>query len=131
MEHSNQVREFCLTNNGIQLRDVFVGTGGVLTGAARVNQEAKEKAEAMERSQEIERKQRDIERKKTVIEAQIAALRTGFEAEKDELERSIAREKLHQEILVEESKEMARTRKADDLSPKKGSATKSGKGGRR
>jgi circadian clock protein KaiC len=131
MEHSNQVREFCLTNNGIQLRDVFVGTGGVLTGAARVNQEAKEKAEAMERSQEIERKQRDIERKKSVIEAQITVLRAGFEAERDELERSISREKLHQEILAEESLEMARTRQADDISPKKGNAGKTGKGGRR
>jgi circadian clock protein KaiC len=130
MDHSNQVREFCLSDTGIQLRDVYVGTGGVLTGAARVAQEAREKAEAMERSQEIERKQRDIERKKTVIEAQIAALRTGFEAERDELERSIAREELHQETLAAESKEMARTRQADDISPKKGNATKTGKGGR-
>jgi circadian clock protein KaiC len=132
MEHSNQVREFCLSDNGIQLRDVYVGSGGVLTGAARVAQEAKEKAEAMERSQEIERKQRDIERKKTVIEAQIAALRTSFDVEKDELERSIAREKLHQDILAEETQEMARSRKADELTTTiKGNAAKSGKGGRR
>jgi circadian clock protein KaiC len=131
MEHSNQVREFCLSDNGIQLRDVYVGSGGVLTGAARDAQEAREKAEALERSQEIARKQRDIERKKTVIEAQITALRTGFEAEKDELERSIGREKLRQETLVEESRAMARTRQADDSSPQKGNAAKSGKGGRR
>ena len=129
MEHSNQVREFCLTDNGIQLRDVYVGTGGVLTGAARVAQEAKEKAEAMERSQEIQRKQRDIERKKTVIEAQIAALRAGFEAEKDELERSIDREKLHQEILAEETREMARTRQADQLPSQKRILAKTRKGG--
>ncbi len=131
MEHSNQVREFSLTDNGIQLRDVYVGTGGVLTGAARVNQEAREKAEAMERGQEIERKQRDIERKKAVIEAQITALRTGFEAERDELERAIANEKLHQEVLAKESQEMARTRKADVTTSQKGSAAKTRKGGRR
>jgi len=131
MEHSNQVREFTLSDNGIQLWDVYVGTGGVLTGAARVAQEAREKAEAMERSQEIERKQHDIERKKSVIEAQITALRAGFESERDELERSISREKLHQEILAEESKEMARTRKADKLPAQKGSATKPVKGGRK
>jgi circadian clock protein KaiC len=131
MEHSNQIREFCLTDNGIQLRDVYVGAGGVLTGAARVAQEAKEKAEALERGQEIERKQRDIERKKTVIEAQIAALRTSFDAEKDELERSIAREKLHQVILAEEIQEMARTRQADELPSPKGNLAKTKKGGRR
>jgi len=131
MEHSNQVREFILSSNGVQLRDVYVGTGGVLTGSARVAQEAKEKAEAMDRTQEIERKQRDIERKKAVIEAQIAALRTGFEAEKDELERSIAREKLHQEILVEETKTMAQTRKADESPSTKASTPKTAKSGKR
>jgi circadian clock protein KaiC len=130
MAHSNQVREFCLSDNGIQLRDVYIGAGGVLTGAARVSQEAREKVDALDRNQEIARKQRDIERKKSVIEAQIAALRTGFEAEKDELERAIAREKLHQEILSEETLEMARTRKADKLSLEKSYVEKPGKGGR-
>jgi circadian clock protein KaiC len=80
MAHSNQEREFSLTDNGIQLRDVYIGTGGVLTGAGRVAQEAREKVETLERSQEIERKQRVIERKKAVLEAQIVALRVGFEA---------------------------------------------------
>jgi circadian clock protein KaiC len=131
MEHSNQVREFTLSDTGIQLRDVYVGSGGVLTGAARVAQEAREKAESMERSQEIERKQRDIERKKSVIEAQITVLRAGFEAERDELERSISREKLHQEIIFAESREMARTRQADELPSVKGKAAKPGKRGRR
>jgi circadian clock protein KaiC len=131
MEHSNQVREFSLSDNGILLRNVYVGSGEVLTGAARVAQEAREKAEAMERSQEIERKQRDIERKRGVVEAQITALRAGFEAEREELERSVARERLHQEILTEESREMARTRQADELLPIKGKALKVGKGGRR
>jgi circadian clock protein KaiC len=81
MEHSNQVREYLLTSNGAQLRDVYIGSGGVLTGAARVTQEAREKTEVLERNQEIERKQRDIERKKAVIEAQITALRCTFEAQ--------------------------------------------------
>jgi circadian clock protein KaiC len=127
MEHSNQVREYRLTDTGAILQDVYVGPGGVLTGAGRVAQEAREKAETLERNQEIERKQRDIERKKSVIEAQIEALRTSFEAEKDDLERAIAREKLHQEVLSEESQAMARSRKADAQPAKKGSAVKTGK----
>jgi circadian clock protein KaiC len=127
MEHSNQVREYRLSDNGAILQDVYVGPGGVLTGAGRVAQEAREKAETLERNQEIERKQRDIERKKSVIEAQIEALRTNFEAEKDELERAIAREKLHQELLAEESQAMARSRKADEQPPQKGSTIKTGK----
>lgn len=130
MEHSNQVREFCLSGDRIQLRDVYVGPGGLLTGSARVTQEAREKAEALLRSQEIERKQRDIERKRAVIEAQIMALRTGFEAERDELERSIASEKILQGLLAEETEAMARTRKADELPTGKQSEAGRGKGRR-
>jgi circadian clock protein KaiC len=129
MEHSNQIREFCLTDDGAKLEDVYVGSGGVLTGSARVAQEARQKSENLVRSQELERKQRDIERKKAVIEAQILVLRTGFEAEQDELERSIAREKLHQEVLTEETQAMALTRKSDELSFLKGNAAKTGKRG--
>jgi circadian clock protein KaiC len=127
MEHSNQVREYRLSDNGAILQDVYVGPGGVLTGAGRVAQEAREKAETLERNQEIERKQRDIERKKSVIEAQIEALRTNFEAEKDDLERAIAREKMHQEVLAEETQAMARSRKADEQPAKKGNTIKAGK----
>jgi circadian clock protein KaiC len=129
MEHSNQIREFWLTDNGAKLEDVYVGSGGVLTGSARVAQESRQKSENLVRRQELERKQRDMERKKAVIEAQIVVLRTSFEAEKDELERSIAREKLHQEVLAEETQAMARTRKSDKPPSIKGNTAKAGKRG--
>lgn len=129
MEHSNQVREFCLTDKGIQLRDVYIGPGGVLTGAGRAAQEARERVESLERSQAIEAKQLDIEHKKAVIEAQIAALRTGFEAEKKDLERAIAREKQNQEVLAQETQEMARTRRSDELPLLKANVIKTGKRG--
>jgi circadian clock protein KaiC len=131
MEHSNQVREFLLTSNGAQLQDVYIGAGGVLTGTARVSQEAREKEEMLERGQEIERKQRDIGRKKAVIEAQITALRTGFEAEKEDLEQSIAREKLHQEVLVDATRTMARARSSDELPFQDKTTITTGKRGQR
>lgn len=130
MEHSSQIREFCLTDNGAQLVDVYIGSGGVLTGSARVVQEARQKSEILVRRQELERKQRDIERKKSVIEAQIVVLRTGFEAEKDELERSIDKERLYQEVLTEETQAIALARQSDKLPPIKGNAAKTGKRGR-
>ncbi len=113
MQHSNQVREFCLSGNGIELRDVYVGSGAVFTGSARVTQETKERAMALQRSLEIERKHREIARKQALFEAQITALRTQFEIEKDDLEREIANEKLHQETFADNAREMARIRKAD------------------
>lgn len=118
MQHSNQVREFCLSDNGAKLQDVYVGPGGVLTGSGRSAQESREKAEALERRQEIECKQRELERKKALVEAQITALRIGFESERDELERAISRGNLHRDVFIEDALAMGRAREADASPPK-------------
>jgi len=89
MPHSNQIREFTLTNQGAQLRDVYTGVAGVLTGTARIAQEARESAETLARQQEIERKRRELESKHRAMEAQIASLRAAFAAESREIEKSI------------------------------------------
>ena len=49
MAHSNQIREFLLTSQGIELADVYVGPQGVLTGSARQAQEAKERSDGTAR----------------------------------------------------------------------------------
>jgi len=54
MAHSNQIREFLLTDEGIELVDVYVGPGGVLTGTARQAMETQERATAAKRQQETE-----------------------------------------------------------------------------
>ncbi len=113
MAHSNQIREFIVTDKGIQLLDVYTGPGGVLTGSARLAQEAKEKARALSRQQEIELNRREIERRRQGLESQIAALRARFEAEKERLETISARERTSEEQLAEERNTMARKRKAD------------------
>ena len=113
MDHSNQVREFLLSDQGIQLRDVYIGSGKVFTGAARLAQETQDQAAILERRQDIERKQNEIERKKAIVEAQIVALRAEFEAEQDELSRIIAEEKRREELLTQQSLELGKVRKAD------------------
>jgi circadian clock protein KaiC len=113
MAHSNQIREFLITEHGIDLVDVYLGAGGVLTGTARAAQEAKEKAEALLREQEIERKQRNIERRSKALEARMAALWTQFEIEKEELEKEIKEQKRREGVLNEDRAGMAVRRKAD------------------
>ena len=113
MEHSNQVREFSLSNTGIQLRDVYIGSGRVLTGSARVSQEAREAAEAQILNEEIERKQREVERKRLLTEAQIKALEADFESGREELERNILNEKLRRDLLAKDAETMAKRREAD------------------
>jgi len=74
MRHSNQIREFVITSQGIDLLPVYAGPEGVLTGSLRASQEAREKAEAALREQEQERRQRELAARRAVLQAQIEAL---------------------------------------------------------
>jgi circadian clock protein KaiC len=113
MDHSNQLREMLLTPEGIRLVDPYLGLDGALTGAARLAQEAKEKAMAMARQQEIERRRREMDRRRQALEARIAALRLEFESEEDEARKSLEQELAREETLLEARKDMARVRKME------------------
>jgi circadian clock protein KaiC len=112
MPHSNQIREFVFTDHGIELVDVYLGSAGVLTGTARVAQEAQEKAEALLRRQDLERKHRALAHRKKALEAKIAALRAEFETEKEELEKDIIEQNSTRGARTDRAA-MAKRRKAD------------------
>jgi circadian clock protein KaiC len=113
MAHSNQIREFLLTDEGIELVDVYVGPGGVLTGTARQALETQERAAAAKRQTEAERKRRRLDIRRESVEAKIAALRAEYESEKIEIENSLADDRRSEEILVDDKKAMARLRKTE------------------
>lgn len=114
MAHSNQIREFVLTDQGIELLDVYTGPEGVLTGSARYAQEEKELAQRLMREQEIERKRREIERKHQQLTATIASLQADFESEKMELKKIMALEGAHLTALDSNRLHLAKLRNADD-----------------
>ena len=121
MAHSNQIREFIITSKGIDIRDVYVGSEGVLTGSMRLAQEARERAEKLSRQLEIGSKKRTIERKRAALEAQIAALRAEFEAEEAEVGRVLAQENQLVRQLEMDEIAMGRSRKADKfVTPRNG-----------
>lgn len=113
MAHSNQVREFLISNRGIDLVDAYIGPSGVLTGAARVAQTAREKAEALAGQQEAARRKRELERKRATLEQQIAGLRSEYEAEEAELRRVDEQAGMRTRMLTSEQTELARLRHAD------------------
>jgi circadian clock protein KaiC len=86
MAHSNQVCEFILSSDGIKLRDAYVGPEGVLTGSARLAQEAKDQAAALIREKEMERRTRELERKRRETAAQIEILQAQLANEEAEVE---------------------------------------------
>ncbi len=114
MAHSNQIREFLLTNKGIHIVDVYTGPAGVLTGSARLAQETKEKAEREVRKEEMERLQRDLERRRKLMKSQVAALQAEYDAKADEIKKLIAEESQKARELEQNREEMSRIRKADE-----------------
>jgi circadian clock protein KaiC len=113
MSHSNQIREFILSDHGVELVDVYTGADGILTGSARFAQEEKDAAQRLLSQQEIERKQREVERKRTKMEAEIVDLKLAFEADEEELEKLIAEEVAQSGTLANTRKEIAALRKGD------------------
>ena len=87
MAHSNQIREFLISDRGIDIVDAYIGVSGVLTGSARVAQSALEKAAVLAAQQEAAQLKREVERKRAAVERQISGLRADYETEAAELRR--------------------------------------------
>ena len=96
MAHSNQVREFVLSGRGLDLRPVYIGREGFLTGSARLAQEARDRAKAVGEDQEFERRARALARRRRQLERQLEELRAELEDEERErhllMEQACARE---------------------------------------
>jgi circadian clock protein KaiC len=120
MAHSNQMREFLISDDGIDLADAYVGPGGVLTGSARVQQESQEKAAALEAETELERRRRNLARKRQVMAAQVAALQAEIAGEEDELQVLQSKEEEKARVAAQERAELAALRKADAPKTEKG-----------
>ncbi len=113
MDHSNQMREFLLTPQGIRLQDVYVGPGAVFTGTARLVQEAQDKAAALTARQAAERRARDLAQEQASLEAQVAALTarvTTLQSERETLEEQELRRR---ETLRTDAGALTTARQAD------------------
>ena len=108
--HSNQIREFLLTGDGVQLRDVYLGLGGVLTGAARIAQEARDAEAAAEQAQRTAARQLGLELNRRRIESQIAALQAELEAQQNEADLFAANRRCSVEAQAETHRRMAASR---------------------
>ncbi len=112
--HSNQVREFVLTDHGVELIDAYIGSEGVLMGTARSAQFAREHAAEFERVRATERKQRELRRKQELYEAQLIALKGQYESERESILRELEEEQKRGELAQAQRLEIARLRKADN-----------------
>jgi circadian clock protein KaiC len=106
MKHSNRVREFVITNDGLDIVDVYQGPEGVLTGSAREAQQLLIETGSVLRDHAILHKDREIERKRSILESKIAALNEEFASIKDELNKSHFEEEIRREIMLKNKEQL-------------------------
>jgi len=104
MAHSNQIREFLISDRGIDLVDAYIGPSGVLTGSARA---------ALAGQQEGGRRKRELERTRAALERQISGLRSEHEAGAEELRQIDEQVGTQTRLLTTGRTELGRLRQAD------------------
>jgi circadian clock protein KaiC len=112
MAHSNQIREFTLTNNGVQLRDVYLGPGGVLTGSARIAREAEERREEIRMRQEARRRENAANVHLKSLEAKIAALLVEKKTHEEELNQILNADQARLKAVADDRVELGRSRQS-------------------
>src|SRR5271157_4282162 len=113
MAHSNQVREFRLTDQGIKLIDVYLGTEGMLVGTAREARMIRAEAVARERAYKAQKRQWRMVQRRAAVRAQIDVLNAELEAEEEVLRRAVEREHDSEGGKVRDEARMAATRRVE------------------
>ncbi|MGA7409344.1 MAG: circadian clock protein KaiC [Bryobacteraceae bacterium] len=124
--HSNQIREFLLTGHGVELREAYLGEAGLLTGSARLRQEGRDASAALMARHEIDRKRLVLERKRTALAAQIAALQVELETEEQESQQLALQDELRLKKWKQDRSEMARSRSVAAI-PEQGNGRRTSK----
>lgn len=110
MAHSNQIREFLMTSRGVRLRNVYLGPGGVLTGSARVAQEAEERREEMRARQESQRLESAARSNLRSLDARIAALMAEKETHERELSVLVGDDQARRKAVTVDREALGRSR---------------------
>jgi circadian clock protein KaiC len=112
MVTSNQLREFVLTDHGIELLDVTRG-GRVLFGSARIAQERRDLAERVLSDEEIAQREREFETKRRLMESEVAAIRARYAREEQELAAYVEQQRAKREAAELTAEVLAEQRRAD------------------
>jgi circadian clock protein KaiC len=112
MDHSNQVREYEISSEGIAMVPAYVGPRGVLTGSARLAQEVQERDEIAAREEAVQQKMHELARRRKLVELQIAELQSTLEAEASELDALIAQRDERERTRDADRANMARIRRS-------------------
>ena len=114
MKHSNQVREFVISDKGLDLMDVYLGPEGVMVGSAREAHRLQKETGEVLHGHALDRKNREIMRKRKILESKIASLQSEFESVEEELNKVYIEEELKNEIIEKNREHMTKIRRGFD-----------------
>jgi len=114
MKHSNQIREFVISDTGLELVNVYLGPDGVLTGSARKAQQLQEETGEVLRDHAVSRKDREIERKRLLLESKIANLKDEFESFQEELNKTYIEDELKKDVMERNRSQLTRNRDGEN-----------------
>ncbi len=127
-KHSNQQREFLITDKGIDIVDVYMGEEGVMTGTSRQVQESRDELDRRKKLLDIKLQDREVARRRAALETQRAVMEAELEAAKMELERLTTESGIRKDMLNERGKMRGETSDSSRLkssTPAKRAARKS------
>jgi circadian clock protein KaiC len=107
MNHSTQVREFVITDEGIALLPIYISPHGVLTGTSKLEETLREEQERKLFDKKIKIREQEIEIKREIMENNILLLKTEFNAEVEILSQVKIERNLKNESLETGQKEIA------------------------
>lgn len=110
IKHSNQVREFLITDHGLVLQDVYLGPDGVLTGSAREAHKLQAAADREIQEQITVKEEKKLKVKEKELELKILALKAEFESFKDNLTANYSEEARRRQIVDSKDRNLFRYR---------------------
>ena len=111
--HSNQVREFIMSDDGIHLLEPYLGESGALTGSARRSEEARTRRAEVDRRADVARLQDQVAQRRRRALAQIETLRADLDADEAEFNRLVKAEEVYIRQSRDDAAAIARGRGTD------------------
>jgi len=110
MNHSTQVREFVITDEGIKLLPIYVSPHGILTGTSKLEETLRQEEERKLFENKIKIREHELEIKREIMENNISLLKTEFNAELEMLSQAKMERNLNNEALETGQKEITELR---------------------
>jgi circadian clock protein KaiC len=113
MGHSNQIREFIITDTGIDFLEPYIGPSGVLMGSAKIMQEAMDQAQILSLKRDIEYREKRLKELRREQKARTNTERAKYSIEEAAMKTELEQARQSLGIMMKDRNMMARIRRRE------------------